>query len=54
MIGKMSHRDKSYLESNIVQIPANVLDVDIIVEGDPATPVESLILRVTKFQKFET
>ena len=46
----MPHKDKLYLESNVVQIPANVFDVDIIVECDPATSVESLILRVTKFQ----
>ena len=36
-----------YLQSDIVQIPANIFDIDIIIECDPASSVESFILGMT-------
>ena len=37
-----------YLQSDIVQIPANIFDVDIVVECNPASSVESFILGMTE------
>ena len=34
----------NYLQSDIIQVPANIFDVDIVVECNPASSVESFIL----------
>ena len=43
-MNKLRKKILEYLQSDIVQIPANIFDVDIVVECNPASSIESFIL----------